>query len=272
MNYFIFWTTLLVLLLIIIWLTLKYDLLKDQSLATPKPYSFARVQLAWWSIIILSSFITVFLLTGEIPTFDTSTLVVLGISALTTASARIIDISDTSNASASAVSAVTSAAAATAAVNTANAANAAKNAANPANVAVKSAADDTAAAAAIAATAASAAAASSADKAILNRNLPGENLILDILSDKNGVNIHRLQAAIFNLVIGIWFLSEVYHHIEGLSLKTALAPVIDPILHKAKDPKDLIINHVLPIITNNNLILLGLSSGTYAALKTTENK
>ena len=31
-------------------------------------------------------------------------------------------------------------------------------------------------------------------------------------------------------------------------------------------------NAILPILEPNNLILLGLSSGTYAALKTTENK
>jgi len=32
------------------------------------------------------------------------------------------------------------------------------------------------------------------------------------------------------------------------------------------------INGIIPVITNNNLILLGLSAGTYVALKTTENK
>jgi hypothetical protein len=32
------------------------------------------------------------------------------------------------------------------------------------------------------------------------------------------------------------------------------------------------IDYVMPDISNNNLILLGLSSATYAAVKTTENK
>lgn len=264
MNYFIFWMILLALLIVIVWFTIKYDLLKDQSVVTPKPYSFARTQLAWWTLIILTSFITVVWLTGKIPTLDTSTLVVIGISALTTASARIIDISDTSNATSAATSAIATAATATAAVDTANAANTAKNAADPTNVALKSAADNTAAVATITATAATAAAAVSADRAVLNRNLPGENLILDILSDKDGVSIHRLQAAIFNLVIGMWFLWEVFNNIKGLGPLSPLDPV--------KGKTLMAINKVLPIITPNNLILLGLSSGTYAALKATENK
>jgi hypothetical protein len=272
MNSFIFWTTFLGLLAIIIWLTLKYDLLKDQSVASPKPYSFARTQFAWWSVIMLGSFVTVFLITGHILTFDKSGLIVLGIGALTTASARIIDISDTSNASAATASALTTAVTANAAVNAANAATDTMNAVDPANTALKSSADSAAAVAAITAAAAISSAEDAAKKAILNRNLPGQNFILDILSDKNGVSIHRLQAAIFNLVIGAWFLWEVYHHLDGLSAQSALDPFINPVSKKVEDTKDLIINHVLPLITDNNLILLGLSSGTYAALKTTENK
>ncbi len=39
-----------------LWLNVKYSLLKDTSTATKKPYSYARVQLAWWTVIILELF------------------------------------------------------------------------------------------------------------------------------------------------------------------------------------------------------------------------
>jgi hypothetical protein len=38
------------------------------------------------------------------------------------------------------------------------------------------------------------------------------------------------------------------------------------------DPSTLPYNTIMPVICQNNLILLGLSSGTYVALKTNENK
>jgi uncharacterized protein YneF (UPF0154 family) len=61
-----------------------------------------------------------------------------------------------------------------------------------------------------------------------------------------------LQTVIFNLVIGLWFIHQMLNNL-------ATVPPLD-------------LNSILPVIEPNNLILLGLSSGTYAAMKTTENK
>ena len=69
------------------------------------------------------------------------------------------------------------------------------------------------------------------------------------MSDEVNVNMHRFQTVIFNAVFGIWFVNSV--------LTSFLTANVDMIM---------------PVITMNNLILLGLSSATYAALKTTENK
>ena len=193
-----FWISFLVLLVIFIFLDLKFCLLRDSTTTLPKPYSYGRVQLAWWTLIILSSIIAILLVRGEMPTLDSSTLILLGIAAGTTVAARMIDISDRTS--------------------------------------------------------------STTD--LINQDFPGENFLLDILSDKNGVNIHRLQSVIINIIFGVWFIAQVLRHLSGVS------PCLPGDADCAKHPLD----YIMPVITTNNLILLGLSSGTYAALKTTENK
>jgi hypothetical protein len=75
-----------------------------------------------------------------------------------------------------------------------------------------------------------------------HQDLDGTNLILDILSDKDGASVHRLQTVLFNLIFAVWFFIKVW--------KYKTIPDLDP----------------------NALVLLGLSSGTYAVLKTNENK
>jgi hypothetical protein len=150
-----------------------------------QPYSWSRVQLAWWSVIILSCFITIIIVKGTAPTLDISTVILLGISAATTATAKAIDISD-----------------------------AEKN-----------------------------------DR-IRNQDDFGRNFFLDILSDGTGVSVHRFQTVVFNCVFGIWFMDAFLQNLL----------------------KGVEINAIIPPIANNNLILLGVSSATYAALKATENQ
>lgn len=194
-----FWIAFLVLLVIFIFLDLKFCLLRDSTTTLPKPYSYARVQLAWWTLVILSSVIAILLAKGEMPTLDSFTLILLGITAGTTMAARLIDVSDRNSASTT---------------------------------------------------------------DLPNQDFPGENFLLDILSDKNGVSIHRLQSVIINIVFGVWFIAQVLRHLSGGS------PCLPGDADCAKHPLD----YIIPVISTNNLILLGLSSGTYAALKTTENK
>lgn len=162
----------------------NWCMLRDTSKQAPQPYSWSRVQLAWWSVIILSSFIAVLWARPEhvAPTLDYSVVILLGISAVTTTTAKVIDQSD-------------------------------------ANALVQ---------------------------------MPGENFFLDILSDSNGISISRFQTVVFNLVFGIWFISVVAHNLSN--------------------PPQGNINFIIPHIENTNLALLGLSSATYAAMKTTEYK
>lgn len=188
MYLFVFIFTLFLLSAIIIYCDLKFAMLRDISSASPKPYSFARVQLAWWTVIVLSSLITTILTQGwQIPDLTESTLYLLGISSATTTAAALIDISDQNNTT------ITS----------------------------------------------------------LNQNDNGTNFFLDILSDKKGVSIHRFQTVVFNIVFGVWFIKTF---ITNLQIGTVA------------------LDNLIPDFSNNNLILLGLSSGLYAALKTVENK
>jgi heme/copper-type cytochrome/quinol oxidase subunit 2 len=70
----------------------------------------------------------------------------------------------------------------------------------------------------------------------------GKNFFLDILSDNNGINIHRYQNFIFTIVFGIVFVYKVF--------ATANMPDFGTL----------------------ELSLMGLSTATYVALKTNENK
>jgi hypothetical protein len=68
------------------------------------------------------------------------------------------------------------------------------------------------------------------------------NFFKDILSDHGGVSIHRFQAFVLNLLFGVAF------------IKTVLA------------------DYAMPDFNETQLILLGLSNGTYAFLKGSENR
>jgi len=181
-----FWLIFAVLMIAVIYFDRNYCMLRDMTTANKhQPYSWSRVQLAWWSVIILSCFVTVIIIRGTAPTLDISTVILLGISAATTATANAIDISD----------------------------------------------------------------AEKYDR-IRHQNDFGKNFFLDILSDSTGVSVHRFQTVVFNCVFGIWFIDAF---LQNLS-------------------KGVEINSIIPPIANNNLILLGVSSATYAALKATENQ
>ncbi len=188
----VYWVVFAILLALVIFFDRKYLLLRDKSKAQHPPYSFSRVQLTWWTLIVFSSFISIIFTNADhnIPQLWESTLYLLGISSATTASAAVID-----------------------------SGSRAKEAENPS---VTMAQDD-----------------------------ESDGFFLDILSDQTGVNIHRFQAVILNIVFGVWFISKVTSKLN--------AGTAD-------------INLIMPDISQNDLILLGLSSGIYAGLKLTENK
>lgn len=68
-----------------------------------------------------------------------------------------------------------------------------------------------------------------------------QHFLIDILSDEKGISIHRLQMLVFTLVIGVIFCHDVLVIFE------------------------------MPDFDTNLLMLMGISSGTYAGFKITEN-
>lgn len=179
-------------------------MLKDISKAKPQPYSWSRVQLAWWTIIVLTCFITVLIKYHSAPELNQSTVILLGISAATIATARVIDVSEIN------------------------------------------------------------------DPQITNRSqdAKGTNFFLDILSDHNGVSIYRFQTVVFNFVFGVWFITTVLNNLVSANDVICAGYAGKELAACMARPQD----YIMPVIGSNNLILLGLSSATYAALKTTENK
>ncbi|OQP40950.1 hypothetical protein A4H97_15205 [Niastella yeongjuensis] len=201
---FQFWALFAILTACVVVCDRKFNMLRDLSKASPRPFSWSRVQLAWWSVIILTVFTSIIMQTGHAPNLHYSTLVLLGISAGTTAVARVIDLGDQQNA-----------------------------------------------------------------LIFRHQDIKTSNFFLDILSDQNGVSIQRFQAVIFNMIFGIWFISSVLGNLGDPSFCMSDFAKGDPnlancLLHST--------DFIIPIISDNNLILLGLSSATYAALKITENK
>ena len=69
-----------------------------------------------------------------------------------------------------------------------------------------------------------------------------QGLLIDILSDANGISFHRFQIAAFTLILSIIFCWEVYEALK------------------------------MPVFNSTLMGMLGLSAGTYLGLKIPEAK
>lgn len=199
-------------------------------------YSLAKVQMAWWLFVIVAAFLFIWVAVGDYNTVSTSTLVLFGISVGTAVSSKVIDASKQSNAQDLK----------------------ATKAALEQQIAQVSAPPPPSAGG-VAATAAAAPAPADAQPQLAMKavqleqvkaqltNLtarPGEltsqGFLTDIMSDENGVSIHRFQMVVWTIVLTLIFVYEVY---KSLSM---------------------------PEFSNTLLTLMGISSGTYVTLKVPE--
>lgn len=92
-----FWISLLInigFLFFSLKLAIKTNLIKDDSMQVDKPYSYAKTQLFWWTVIILSIFIWCAVYNKGVPQLTPFCLALLGISVGTTAAGALIDNSD----------------------------------------------------------------------------------------------------------------------------------------------------------------------------------
>ena len=93
----IFWVVWGGLLLIVVRLDRKYFMLRDNSIGIPRPYSFSRVLLIWWTLILLATVAGIMAGKNVLPVLPLSTLVLIGIASVTTIIARLIDTADKNN-------------------------------------------------------------------------------------------------------------------------------------------------------------------------------
>jgi hypothetical protein len=129
-----------------LWLGLRSNLLRDTSTAHRRPFSFSRVQLLWWLLIISFCLLHRYGLTYELADLNETCLVLLGIGAGTTAIAKVIDTRQRQTADISGT------------------------------------------------------------EVIQDRESAG--FFTDVLSDENGVSVHRLQAFVFNVIYGVAFFTH----------------------------------------------------------------
>jgi len=98
MRHYIFsWGLPILIVFLGLFLSSKTDILKDDCQCEIKPYSFARTQLMWWTLIIISCYSIYYGNYGIIQELNKSTLILLGISLGTTTTARIIDNTEINN-------------------------------------------------------------------------------------------------------------------------------------------------------------------------------
>lgn len=201
-EFYIYFVGLALLLVISVQLARRTNLLRDREvIGLPAgqfaPYSLARFQLAFWSLLIVAAYLFIWMITEELDTITGSVLALLGIGSGTALGARLID-SETPAKSADAPSGT----------------NGAEGAA-PAAVPVQ---------------------------ARPTKPAVSEGFVRDLLSDEQGISLHRLQLFIWTLVLGVIFIADVYNRLTMPEFSTTL------------------------------LGLMGLSSGTYLGFKVPENR
>ena len=70
----------------------KTNILKANSSNLDAPYSFSKVQLMWWTVIVSCCFIILYGRIGDFNLLNHSTLILLSIGMATTASSSLIDV------------------------------------------------------------------------------------------------------------------------------------------------------------------------------------
>ncbi len=88
------------------------------------------------------------------------------------------------------------------------------------------------------------------------KQLGSDGYFRDILSDADGISLHRFQSAAWTVVLGIIFLFNVFY------------PQAQQIVDTAKQLTDGFVS--MPVLTTFELTLLGISTGTYLGLKIPE--
>ncbi|WP_367871598.1 hypothetical protein [Luteolibacter sp. Populi] len=216
----------------------------DENGVPYHPYSLGRVQMAWWFLVILGSYLYVWIILGNWKDLNPTALTLLGISVVTGVFSRSVDATRKDSLELGQPAAGQAAA---------------DQAVVGQPAADQSVADQPVADQAVVGQA-------TADQAAANQSLVGQpvadqkpkpqfllsskrkqdakawRFLTDILSDKSGVSLPRLQMLVWTLVLGCVFLVELWKYKE------------------------------MPTFGDPLLYLMGISSGVYLGFKFPENK
>ena len=183
----------------------KSNLLRGGTPVGGNAFSIARSQAAWWFFIVIGAYLLIGLTTGNYTTsLNGTALSLLGIAAATHLGSAVVDASKDTPAEAAARQA--------AKAELRQSIVAAGATPNPAHT-----------------------------TKLEKLNGKSQGWLIDVLSDADGVDFHRFQMLAWSLVLGIVFVTDVYH---GLAM---------------------------PDFSSTLLGLMGLSAGTYVGLKIPES-
>lgn len=149
-----------------------------------RPFSYSRVQLFWWTMIILGCYVAFFAIYGHLVPLNMTTVILLGLGAVVLAGGTVIDQRQKNN--------------------------------------------------------------TPTGQRSQDQDAKHDSFFRDILSDNNGISIHRFQTVVFNMAFGIGF---VCYFVTATCTRDY--PFID--------------------FNSWQFALLGISSATYLGMKATEN-
>jgi hypothetical protein len=183
-----------------IFLAIKGHLIHDSDPPAPppnmlKPYSLALTQAAWWFFFVIGSFVFIYMITGDYNTITDQALILMGIGTGTALGAFMINASKRNTADTELSTLVPQRAKLNAEVQQLTAA-----ATDPVTLAEKQ-----------------------AQLAVLDKKIDdakaglskpvSEGFLDDILTDVNGITLHRFQMLIWTIVLGIIFAIGVYRNL-----------------------------------------------------------
>lgn len=211
------------------------SLLRDDNGAANPPYSLARHQMAVWLLVVLGGYLYVWLVTGS-GVISNTALILIGVSGATGLAAMVIDNGKRDDQAKTRAAAVAEQASLQELIN------------GPGGLTAQLAAAPSGSpnAVQIAATLQAKAARLNEVDALLAAPAPvprnSQRWYLDLLSDENGISFHRLQMAVWTVVLVAVFARDVYTEL------------------------------VMPDFDATMLGLMGITSGTYIGFKFPEKK
>lgn len=200
-----------------------------------RAYSLDRVQLAFWFVLVVTSFLLIWLITGEYSTITSSALVLIGIGAGTALGATLVDNSKTATVADQLTDYQAEKTALVNRINELKSSLAADSSNPPPQVAsdLQTELDSKQ-------TRLNVVNAMLAQLQTGSEIPPSQGFLRDILSDNGDISFHRMQIAIWTIVLGIIFVNSVYERLA------------------------------MPEFSGTLLALMGISSGTYLGFKGTE--